>query len=57
MAGPGKCFLVTGPPGVGKSTLIMRVFETIKASNPTLKASTLVKLDAQARGLALKWSL
>ncbi|KAK2657636.1 hypothetical protein Ddye_010688 [Dipteronia dyeriana] len=37
MAGPGKCFLVTGPPGVGKSTLIMRVFESLKVSNPTLK--------------------
>ncbi|KAK1587364.1 hypothetical protein Q3G72_012143 [Acer saccharum] len=37
MAGTGKCFLVTGPPGVGKSTLIMRVFESLKVSNPTLK--------------------
>ncbi|XP_062144344.1 uncharacterized protein LOC133851784 [Alnus glutinosa] len=37
MAGPGKCFLVTGPPGVGKTTLIMRVIEALKASNPTLK--------------------
>ncbi|KEH27624.1 cancer-related nucleoside-triphosphatase-like protein [Medicago truncatula] len=37
MVGTGKCFLVTGPPGVGKSTLIMRVFESLKASNPTLK--------------------
>ncbi|CAB4264152.1 unnamed protein product [Prunus armeniaca] len=37
MAVPGKCLLVTGPPGVGKSTLIMRVFETLRASNPNLK--------------------
>ncbi|GKV21898.1 hypothetical protein SLEP1_g31828 [Rubroshorea leprosula] len=37
MAAPGKCFLVTGPPGVGKSTLIMRVFESLKSSNPSFK--------------------
>lgn len=36
-AGAGKCFLVTGPPGVGKTTLIMRVLESVKASNPSLK--------------------
>ncbi|XP_020216317.1 cancer-related nucleoside-triphosphatase homolog [Cajanus cajan] len=36
MAGPGKCFLVTGTPGVGKTTLIMRVFESLKV-NPSLK--------------------
>ncbi|GLT82526.1 hypothetical protein SLE2022_008900 [Rubroshorea leprosula] len=37
MAAPGKCFLVTGPPGVGKSTLIIRVFESLKSSNPSFK--------------------
>ncbi|XP_014520317.1 cancer-related nucleoside-triphosphatase homolog [Vigna radiata var. radiata] len=33
MAGPGKCFLVTGPPGVGKSTLIMRVLESLRLNS------------------------
>ncbi|OIV92740.1 hypothetical protein TanjilG_00874 [Lupinus angustifolius] len=37
MAGTAKCFFVTGPPGVGKSTLIMKVFETLNVSNPNLK--------------------
>ncbi|KAI4331358.1 hypothetical protein MLD38_029549 [Melastoma candidum] len=37
MAAPGKCLLVTGAPGVGKTTLITRVFEALKASNPNLK--------------------
>ncbi|KAK1295678.1 hypothetical protein QJS10_CPB15g00229 [Acorus calamus] len=33
---PGKCFLVTGPPGVGKTTLVMRVLEKLRNSNPCL---------------------
>ncbi|KAI3462310.1 hypothetical protein Pfo_018973 [Paulownia fortunei] len=37
MAAAGKCFLVTGPPGVGKTTLIIRVLESLKQSNPSLK--------------------
>ncbi|KAG6646255.1 cancer-related nucleoside-triphosphatase homolog isoform X2 [Carya illinoinensis] len=37
MAGPGKCFLITGPPGVGKTTLIMKVFEALKTSHPSLQ--------------------
>lgn len=36
-AAPAKCFLVTGPPGVGKTTLIIRVLESLKAANPSLK--------------------
>ncbi|XP_057492287.1 uncharacterized protein LOC130777873 [Actinidia eriantha] len=37
MAAPGKCFLVTGPPGVGKTTLIIKVLESLKISHPSLK--------------------
>ncbi|KDP43768.1 hypothetical protein JCGZ_22395 [Jatropha curcas] len=38
MAAPGKCLLlVTGSPGVGKTTLIVRVFESLKVLNPNLK--------------------
>ncbi|XAR73681.1 Nucleoside-triphosphate phosphatase [Bertholletia excelsa] len=37
MAAPGRCFLVTGPPGVGKTTLIIKVLESLKNSHPNLK--------------------
>ncbi|MFS7971344.1 putative nucleoside-triphosphatase, THEP1 type, P-loop containing nucleoside triphosphate hydrolase [Helianthus anomalus] len=37
MAAPAKSFLVTGSPGVGKSALIAKIVETLKASNPNLK--------------------
>lgn len=37
MAATGKCFLVTGPAGVGKTTLIVRVLEALRNSNPNLK--------------------
>ncbi|KAK8446885.1 hypothetical protein SEVIR_9G557700v4 [Setaria viridis] len=37
MAGaPSRCLFVTGPPGVGKTTLVMRVFEALRASHPNL---------------------
>ncbi|KAE9450230.1 hypothetical protein C3L33_17870, partial [Rhododendron williamsianum] len=36
-AAPGKCFLVTGSPGVGKTTLIIKVLECLKTSHPNLK--------------------
>ncbi|KAF0911048.1 hypothetical protein E2562_005435 [Oryza meyeriana var. granulata] len=32
-AAPSRCLLVTGPPGVGKTTLVTRVFETLRASH------------------------
>uniref|UniRef100_A0A2P2J6X7 AAA+ ATPase domain-containing protein n=1 Tax=Rhizophora mucronata TaxID=61149 RepID=A0A2P2J6X7_RHIMU len=32
-----RLFLVSGRPGVGKTTLIIRVFESLKLSNPNLK--------------------
>ncbi|CAN6302438.1 unnamed protein product [Urochloa humidicola] len=35
-AAPSRCLLVTGPPGVGKTTLVMRVFEALKTSHPNL---------------------
>ncbi|PKI57018.1 hypothetical protein CRG98_022522 [Punica granatum] len=35
MAAPGKCLLITGPPSGRR--LVMRVFESLKASKPNLK--------------------
>lgn len=37
LAQPDMWFLCLFLQGVGKTTLIMRVFETLKASNPNLK--------------------
>ncbi|URD88385.1 hypothetical protein MUK42_27506 [Musa troglodytarum] len=34
--GSSKCLLVTGPPGVGKTTLITRVLEALRTSHPHL---------------------
>ncbi|KAJ0969085.1 hypothetical protein J5N97_021962 [Dioscorea zingiberensis] len=33
---PSKCLLVTGAPGVGKTTLVMRVLESLRTSHPNL---------------------
>ncbi|KAL5209580.1 hypothetical protein ABZP36_005203 [Zizania latifolia] len=36
MAAVSRCLLVNGAPGVGKTTLVMRVFETLRDSHPHL---------------------
>ncbi|XP_020888321.1 uncharacterized protein LOC9302851 isoform X1 [Arabidopsis lyrata subsp. lyrata] len=50
MAGTGKCLLVTGPPGVGKTTLIMRVFDMIRVFNPNLKIQGFYTREMRERG-------
>ncbi|XP_010466294.1 PREDICTED: uncharacterized protein LOC104746479 isoform X4 [Camelina sativa] len=53
MAGTGKCLLVTGPPGVGKTTLIMRVLDMMMMrglSNPNLKIQGFYTQEMRERG-------
>ncbi|KAL2935416.1 Cancer-related nucleoside-triphosphatase-like protein [Bienertia sinuspersici] len=50
MAAPGKCILVSGSPGVGKTTLIIRVLESLRASNPNLKVQGEIRQENQRVG-------
>ncbi|KAM7261275.1 hypothetical protein ACFE04_026750 [Oxalis oulophora] len=45
-----KCLLVTGSPGVGKTTLIMRVFQNLKLSNPNLKIQGFYTREVRDQG-------
>ncbi|CAH2043010.1 unnamed protein product [Thlaspi arvense] len=46
----GKCLLVTGPPGVGKTTVIIRVLDMMRVSNPRLKMQGFYTQEMRERG-------